>query len=175
MIGRLRAQPQRPSIQGALGHCGIGDGHNVVKPENVGALFSRRARLTAHSEVVLRSSFNRRVHWEVSFASCDLRCVFGREAAEVEKCPSWGPVGDNDRRSTPILLKTHRVARFDHTAGWGGVSSKRVQTGEPKSTPHRRREQRTTSGRIHRLREARPVRPATPQLRRRKRYRFQRL
>jgi hypothetical protein len=49
-------------------------------------------------------------------------CCSGRITAipgslcEFETCPGWGPVVDDDRRPTPILLKTHRVDRFDHNA-----------------------------------------------------------
>jgi len=37
---------------------------------------------------------------------------------EFETCPSWGPVVDDDRPCSPILLKTLGIHRFDHSASW---------------------------------------------------------
>jgi len=78
--------------------------------------------------VPLRASFGSLlVTWAVQFTMPIARATRQGSAhwserspvsGEFETCPSWGPSVDRCWPSTPIILKTLSVARFDHSANW---------------------------------------------------------
>ena len=46
------------------------------------------------------------------------KIAISRVSDEFETCPIWVPGMDGRRRTTPIILKTLDVDRFDHSASW---------------------------------------------------------